>query len=71
MKEVSTLVKCFITLTIAYCFLIPEVQRVLLPHLIINPFSHLQPWLWQLIQPRIERNLVQTPEAFMSTVHVY
>ena len=71
MTEVSTLVKCFITLTISYCFLTPEVQRVLLPHLITNPFSHLQQWFWQYIQPRIERNLVQVPEAFMSMVQVY
>lgn len=41
-------------------------------YIIIIIFNQLQAWFQsRILQPRIERNIVQVPEAFMTTVIIY
>lgn len=69
MKEVSSssLVQFVVTFTIVYCFLIPKTDKIL-PDFVTNPFGEIKQSFLNFIKPRIERNVIQAPEAFMTTV---
>lgn len=66
MKEVSFL-KTMVGLTIAY-YLFTSGTHFILPNYVNHPMGDLRKFLWKFIQPQIERNIVQEPEAFMTTV---
>ncbi len=70
MKGTPTLVKSLFTLTIAYyCFFTPDSQKVLSPFA-NNPFKQLQEWFQYILQPRLDRGVIQEPESFMTTVRI-
>lgn len=68
MKEVSSsIVKIVVTLSIAYCFITPG-KDTILPDFVKSPFGDIKQSFFNFIKPRIERHVVQAPEAFMTSV---
>jgi hypothetical protein len=65
-KELSSFVKTLITLAIVFSLGPYDTLRELSPY---NPFAQLQEWFLQTIKPRMERNVVEIPEAFMTSVN--
>lgn len=67
MKELSTYIKIAISLAVAYSFYPHDSSRQL-PAFVSSPLTQLQQWFFETIRPRMERNVIAVPEAFMTTV---
>ena len=65
MKELSTFVKTVLSLTVVFSFYPHDTLRELYAY---NPLTQFQEWFFQTIKPRIERNFIPEPEAFMTSV---
>lgn len=70
MKGSSALLKTILSLTIACCFFTPGRKWIFSP-LLSNPFKELQEWVQHILEPRIDRNVFQEPESFMTTVMIF
>ncbi|XP_057368505.1 gastric triacylglycerol lipase-like [Daphnia carinata] len=69
MKELSTYVKIAISLAIAYSFYPHDSSRQL-PAFVSSPLTQLQQWFYDVIRPRMERNVIAVPEVFMTTPEI-
>lgn len=70
MKGTSTLFQSVASFVIVYCFLTLDTRTVLSPF-VNNPFAQINEFLQHILQPRLERSVIQEPESFMSTVTIH
>lgn len=67
MKGTSTFFQSVASFVIVYCFLTLDTRTVLSPF-VNNPFTQIKELLQHILQPRLERCIIQEPESFMTTV---
>lgn len=69
MKGTSTFFQSVASFVIVYCFLTLDTRTVLSPF-VNNPFTQIKELLQHILQPRLERCIIQEPESFMTTPEI-